>query len=86
MSTERTGTGLLMAWGVLVLLLVAWIWILDFVVGRHTKTLDAIEKRLHAVEQELWVTNGTLVITQDFTGSFRFSWPNVPATNRPPVP
>ncbi|SRR5436190_18020728 len=81
-AAAKTGSSFPSGSTVFVLLLLAWIGTLGFVARAHKQSLDAIEARLHAVESILFATNGTLVITQDSTGGYRFSWPNVPA-NKP---
>lgn len=42
------------------------------------RRLDALEHRIERMER--WATNGTLVITQDVSGSYRFTWPNLTNT------
>ena len=47
----------------------------------HKLGIDSNTKRIQAIEQILWTTNGTLIITQDAVGKYHFSWPNLPPTN-----
>ena len=47
----------------------------------HKLGIDSNTKRIQAIEQILWTTNGTLIITQDSVGKYHFSWPNLPPTN-----
>lgn len=52
-----------------------------FALRVHKVSIDENRKRIQAIEQILWTTNGTLIITQDAVGKYHFSWPNLPPTN-----
>jgi len=71
--SERLRIGLPSAFYVLPVFGILLGWLLAGLLLAERR-LDALEHRIERMER--WTTNGTLVITQDVSGSYRFTWPN----------